>query len=416
MRALSSLIALMVSFSWLTASGQTTPSPATAELPSIAPASTPQAPAAQSASPVSPAAPASPAAPVVPASPASPVPSAPHAPASAPASPVSPSPLGQPTGSVAELVEERPASIEEAVRLQVYLDSKNFGPGVIDGKPGRFTTQAIQAYNTSLGRYADDWASVMKEAAVAVTSPYATAIIPEVAKNYVDPTLSYKRPAQAQAKMMSYRSMAEFIAERYHTTPEFLKEINGHSYMNNAGPRTTVKVPNVHPFKIEDLKHGRMHRGNPQLQARHIIVDTKLNMISFYERQLIEKGGEFDNHTVEVKMQLVAAFPITPGQEKFIERGMWNVKNSIELPTWRYDQQFLDTGVRGKEALTIPFGPNNPVGVIWTGLTKSGIGIHGTDSPHTIGRARSAGCIRMANWDAVRVPQLAGVGSVVEIR
>ncbi|WP_353415663.1 L,D-transpeptidase, partial [Haloferula helveola] len=29
-------------------------------------------------------------------------------------------------------------------------------------------------------------------------------------------------------------------------------------------------------------------------------------------------------------------------------------------------------------------------------------GIHGTSDPETIGRARSAGCIRMANWDATR--------------
>jgi len=88
----------------------------------------------------------------------------------------------------------------------------------------------------------------------------------------------------------------------------------------------------------------------------------------------------------------------------------------VEFPTWRYDKQLLETGVRGEESLNIPAGPNNPVGVLWVGLTKSGIGIHGTDTPRTIGRARSSGCIRMANWDVVHIPNYVRPGSVVIVK
>ena len=66
--------------------------------------------------------------------------------------------------------------------------------------------------------------------------------------------------------------------------------------------------------------------------------------------------------------------------------------------------------------MEIPPGPNSPVGVFWCGLTKPGIGMHGTPNPETIGRARSHGCIRMANWDAVRLPTLIRPGTTVEIR
>ncbi len=311
--------------------------------------------------------------------------------------------------------DARPANIEEAVRLQIFLDEKNFGPGGIDGKPGKFTTYAIQGYNSSRGRDLNDWGIVMHEAAKAIPEAYIDVAIPEHASQFVNPKLPYKRIEQVEEKMMSYRSYLEYMAERYHTTPQFLKQLNGDSYMASAKPLTTVKVPNVTPFQIENLKHGRMHRGDPDLKARHIILDTKYNMIYFYQRELVQPAGR-GKEKPAVSMSLVASFPMTPGHEKFIERGMWNIRNSIELPTWRYDPQFLETGVRGTEALSIPYGPNNAVGVIWTGLTKSGIGIHGTDSPQTIGRTRSAGCFRMANWDAVRVPHLAGVGAVVEIR
>jgi lipoprotein-anchoring transpeptidase ErfK/SrfK len=43
------------------------------------------------------------------------------------------------------------------------------------------------------------------------------------------------------------------------------------------------------------------------------------------------------------------------------------------------------------------------VGVAWCALSKPGIGIHGTNQPETIGRASSHGCMRVANWDVIRL-------------
>ena len=119
---------------------------------------------------------------------------------------------------------------------------------------------------------------------------------------------------------------------------------------------------------------------------------------------------------VKPNRALVASFPITPGKPQFIHYGVWKLNNSVELPVWRYDQSLLDTGKRSSNALNIPPGPNSPVGIIWNGLSKPGIGLHGTADPETIGRARSAGCIRLANWDAIRIPTLIRPGATVEIR
>ena len=58
--------------------------------------------------------------------------------------------------------------------------------------------------------------------------------------------------------------------------------------------------------------------------------------------------------------------------------------------------------MRTNDFHNIPPGPNNPVGILWCGLNKPGIGIHGTNNPETIGRAGSHGCIRTANWDAAQ--------------
>ena len=57
----------------------------------------------------------------------------------------------------------KPKDLETAVRLQIFLDQKRFGPGFIDGKPGKFTTKAVHAYNRSVGRVPDDWSALLSE-------------------------------------------------------------------------------------------------------------------------------------------------------------------------------------------------------------------------------------------------------------
>ena len=327
--------------------------------------------------------------------------------------PVDPDPVSQAELAQSELVLPKRGS-EDAVRLQIFLDQKHFGPGVIDGKPGLFTKLAIENYNVSLGRNKND-TQVLNEAVTGVPEAYATAITPSMVDKYVDRTLPTKRSLQAKRKAMSYRSVGELMAERYHMSEDLLVTLNGAKAVREAKARTALKVLNIEPFLIETLKAGRTHKKEEVLSARHVVVDTEIKQVLIYELKLPEEDQNGVKVT-SVKPMLIASFPITPGKSKFIPKGFWNLKNSVELPVWRYDQQMLDTGVRGKNSLSIPPGPNNPIGVIWNGLTKSGIGIHGTNNPVTIGRARSSGCIRLANWDAARFPNLVRPGAVVVIR
>jgi len=75
----------------------------------------------------------------------------------------------------------------------------------------------------------------------------------------------------------------------------------------------------------------------------------------------------------------------------------------------------LKHGERSGNFHMLPPGPNNPVGVIWIALNKKGIGLHGTETPETIGRAASHGCVRLANWDIVRLAQRLKAGTPVSI-
>ncbi len=354
------------------------------------------------------------------------------APTSDPVAPTAPPVFVKPAAPVAQAtpietvsapspLEVKPTG-DDAVRLQIFLDEAKFGPGVIDGKPGQFTELAVQSWNEVNGYPINDWIAVNTAARKAVPNPLAIAIVPDSASAWVDGTLPTKKALQAKRKRMSYRSYAEFMSERYHCDVEYLTTLNGSKKINNLKPHDTIIVPNVHPFTIESLT-GAGYKADEAMSQRHAVVDTKINQVRIFEAAppalvVPEPGTTTISTASRPNRGLIASFPITPGKPQFIKFGTWEVRNSVELPHWRYDQKLLDTGKRSadSEALNIPPGPNSPVGVFWCGLSKPGIGLHGTSDPETIGRARSSGCIRLANWDAVRLPTLIRPGTTVEIR
>lgn len=352
-----------------------------------------------------------------------------HAPITPPVAPAPAPTVAKPLPAAAPELQTPPTADgiptgDDAVRLQIFLDEALFGPGVIDGKPGLFTKLAVAAWNEVKGHAPDDWTPVMEAARKSVKSPFAIAVVPDIAKDWIDGTLPNDRPGQAKRKRMSYRSIGEFMAERYHTDDIYLTELNKPKKLSSLKAGDTLIVPNVQPFGVETLT-GKKFEADPLLSPRHVVVDTKKNQVRIFEAApaaLIVSEVPAENGTEgAVKISrpnrgLIASFPITPGKPQFIKYGTWELKNCLELPYWRYDKSLLETGKRSSDALNIPPGPNSPVGVLWAGLSKPGIGMHGTADPETIGRARSAGCIRLANWDAIRLPNVIRPGATVEIR
>lgn len=323
---------------------------------------------------------------------------------------------------IATAQSDIPKQGDDGLRIQIFLDQKCFGPGFLDGKPGTFTKRAVYSYNRHKGRSPGDWDSLLAEAEEDVPTLYATAVVPSFASKYINPKLPRKYDEVAGVKLMAYRSYLEFMAERYHTSESFLIELNGKSKAYGLKKGSTLKVPNIEPFRIEKLAAGRSYKKDAELSKRNIVIDTKSKQLFIYDptqTSVASVGGpamiivEEDSKPLG---KMIATFPITPGKEKFIHRGTWTIVNCVEFPSWRYDKQLLQTGKRGKEAIQVAHGPNNPVGVMWSGLSKSGIGIHGTSSPRTIGRSQSAGCYRLSNWDAARFPQYARPGTRVIVR
>jgi lipoprotein-anchoring transpeptidase ErfK/SrfK len=84
----------------------------------------------------------------------------------------------------------------------------------------------------------------------------------------------------------------------------------------------------------------------------------------------------------------------------------------VRSPTYTYDPERLTFGT-SKTKLTIPPGPNNPVGSTWIGLNIETYGIHGTPDSTMVGTAASHGCVRLTNWDVRQLAQAVSKGTPV---
>ena len=299
---------------------------------------------------------------------------------------------------IGHLPEPSKKDTETILRIQIFLDGKMYGPGKIDGRMGQFTRKAVAHYNFGYDLQYDNYYKVINESNAAVDQLFTTYTIKEEDYKFVG-EVSFEPSEQAEIDYLYYRSILEFAAERFHSDEKYLTKINPETDWEKVVAGTVIKVPNVTSFKIEDVRKDKSFLRERKLSKRLVIVDTSQKLVTIWD-----------------KKKILAAFPITPGQEKFIHRGNWVIQNMITTPTFRWDQSMLDTGKRSNEAHLLPPGPNSPIGIFWAGLNKGGIGLHGTSSPHTIGRSRSAGCVRLANWDVVRLSDLVRPGAKVEMR
>jgi lipoprotein-anchoring transpeptidase ErfK/SrfK len=306
-----------------------------------------------------------------------------------------PTPPPRPTPVPTPMVALPNYNEETSVRLQIFLDNHNFGPGKIDGQMGEFFRKALLAYKRANGMPTNG--SVDQSLLAEVPDAYTTWVIPPEADNFIGETSS-KPSEQAKLKALKYGSYLELICERFHAAETFIRKINHGVNLDQLKPGDSVRVPNVTPFKIEDLKEGFVPE-NPALAGRKIVIDTHERFLEIHE-------GD----------KLVAEFPITPGSTTLpAPIGTWKILGIATLPWFRHDEGVLNAGVKTDNFYNLPAGPNNPVGVLWMGLNKPHVGVHGTNNPETIGRAASHGCIRTANWDAARIKDMVTKGCVVEI-
>jgi LysM repeat protein len=322
----------------------------------------------------------------------------------------------------------------EVAALQTFMDRRRYSAGPIDGKRGPLFEKVRHMFLLS---YPD--AKDPAKLAAAIQAEVGTGVTRYVLKEsdfrFIAPPKAERPDAKAdpnkkpsagpsyqdlvQAPLLIYRTPWEFVAERFHCDEAFLKKLNAHvKFAPTAGME--LRVPNVVPFEIERGFRGVLQPppGNGEVKAA--IVDLELLQI-------------FQNNA------LVAVMPISMARPGLRGKGSWTILHAMPLPRLGTLQEPREQIQKPKPLFGQPEpeatpekpatlateqflapGPNNPVGVIWIDLAKSGsdeplpYGLHGTSIPDTMRTLYGIGGIQLANWNIVRAARLLPPGTELE--
>ncbi|MXP43784.1 L,D-transpeptidase family protein [Altererythrobacter sediminis] len=337
-----------------------------------------------------------------------------------------------------ETSDDMPDSTQRPVmQAQVVLDRQGFGPGVIDGKMGMSTKNALSGFQEASGlEVTGELDEVTKQKLAQWDNISATRVvtIPDSWSSVSFTPVPDNPAKQAEMDRLGYNSLDEKLAERFHTTVEVLKSLNPGGKpagAANAGPSPEtsssqsadtssnaptkavfsvgqqIRVPNIGadrivPGAIENEGWSKtlasLGVGSEQPEAKRIVVSKSEGTLKVYDAQ--EK--------------LIGLFTVTTGSENDpLPLGDWKVKGVAYNPPFAYDPELFWDVPDDNAKQQLPPGPNGPVGVVWIDLSKEHYGIHGTPEPQTIGRTQSHGCVRLTNWDAARVAGMVSPGTTV---
>ena len=272
------------------------------------------------------------------------------------------------------------------IKAEILLARAHFSPGEISGRPGENLNKAIAAFAEAQGKATK---KLDRELWDKLASMSADPVVVDYTISEADMRGPFVEKIPDKMEMMqglphlAYATPREALAEKFHMSQELLSALNPGKKFESG---QTILVANI-------------STGSLQEKVNRISVDKAKQ-----ELRAFDAGGK-----------LLAYYPATVGSgEKPAPSGTLKVTAVKKDPTYHYNPAYAFKGVRTTKPFTIEPGPNNPVGVVWIGLTGEGYGIHGTPEPGKVGKTQSHGCVRLTNWDILQLASGVSKGTSVD--
>jgi len=283
-----------------------------------------------------------------------------------------------------------PRPVQSVFEAQLALARQALSPGSMDGVIGSQTRAAIRAFQEKEHLpLTGELDTLTRQRLLLDTPPLTSYAVTSFDLARLQP-LSATWLGKSQQSALEYETTLELVAEQAQSHPNLIRQLNPDFDWTGVTEGAVLQVPDVTaPAGSAKAAFVRIAIASRTLEA----FDANTNRMAHFPCSIAQR--------VEKR----------PG-------GELHVAVIAPNPNYTFDPEVFPESAEARQLgrkLTLPPGPNNPVGVAWMGLDRPGYGSHGTPQPEQVGRTESHGCFRLANWNAEHLLRLVWVGMPVRV-